>query len=254
MSGKVLTCRFPRSEASVKLYCFPWAGGGANFYSNWGKILPESIEVHGVCLPGRESRYKDQMYTSLKQLLDEVTSAIHETCQGKMFALWGHSLGALLTYEAACLLKSRYNMEPAHIFVSGASAPHSEKRKQSTINVKGYTDDEFIELLKHFGGTPADIIENRELMSIFLPPLRADYELLPQIGTEAPSERHVLSCSVDVFDGKDDAEHDLQSWKDISTGSFSVTMLDGGHFYLKEETSMKKLCSCVTNSLSKYSF
>lgn len=64
------------------------------------------------------------MYTSLQQLLDDVTAAIHETCQGKVFALWGHSLGALLTYEAACLLKSKYDMEPVHVFVSGASAPH----------------------------------------------------------------------------------------------------------------------------------
>ncbi|XP_045205154.2 S-acyl fatty acid synthase thioesterase, medium chain-like [Mercenaria mercenaria] len=247
--SRCLSCRYPRPDASVKLYCFPWAGGGANFYSNWGKFLPETIEVHGVCLAGREARFSEPVYEMVEHLLDDITAAISVSCKGKPFALWGHSLGALLTYEAACHLKSKYNMEPVHIFLSGASAPHSEKRKQSTVNVKGYTDEEFIGLLKHFGGTPTDIIENRELMSLFLPPLRADYELLPQISTKSPPERRVFSCTVDVFDGKDDSEHDLQAWKDISTGPFSITMFDGGHFYLKEEANMKKLCNYVSDAL-----
>lgn len=252
MTSKVLTCRFPRPDASIKLFCFPWAGGGSIFYSNWGKLLPESIEVHGVCLPGRESRFKDPMYQSLQQLLDNVTDAIHSCCKGKPFAMWGHSLGGLLTYEAACLLKSRYNMEPAHLFVSGVSAPHSEKRKQSTVDIKNYTDDEFIGLLKHFGGTPADIVDNRELIALFLPALRADYELLPQISTESPSEREVFNCPLDVFDGKEDAEHDLKGWQDITTGPFSVTMMKGGHFYLKEEPNQTKLLKHIEISLTGF--
>ncbi|XP_060576849.1 S-acyl fatty acid synthase thioesterase, medium chain-like [Ruditapes philippinarum] len=248
--SRYLACRYPRPDANVKLFCFPWAGGGANFYSNWGKYLPDTIEVHGVCLAGREGRFNETPYGTLEKLLDDMTVLIKERSNGKPFALWGHSLGALLVYEAACLLKKRDGLEPTHIFVSGTSAPHSEKRKQTTINVKGYTDEEFIGLLKHFGGTPADIIEDRELVALFLPSLRADYELLPQISTEPPSKQGMFSCPVDVFDGKDDAEHDLQAWNDITTGLFSITMLNGGHFYLKEEANMKKLCNYVTNALT----
>lgn len=252
MTSKVLTCRVQRPDATIKLFCLPWAGGGSSFYANWAKLLPESIEVHGVCLAGRESRFNDPVYKSLETLLDDVTSAIHASCDGKPFALWGHSLGALNVYEVACRMKKRYNVEPVHMFVSGVSAPHSEKRKKTSVDVRSYTDDEFIEILKQFGGTPADIIENRELMALFLPALRADYELLPQFSTEPPSEREVFSCPLDVFDGKDDIEHDLKAWQDVTKGPFSITMLKGGHFYLKSEQNQTSLCTSIAVALTGF--
>jgi len=36
-------------------------------------------------------------------------------------------MGSYLTYETACLLKSKYNIEPSHMFVSGASSVHVSK-------------------------------------------------------------------------------------------------------------------------------
>ncbi|KAL4230489.1 hypothetical protein ACF0H5_010871 [Mactra antiquata] len=251
MSVKALTCRFPRPDAVVRLYCFPWAGGGASFYSNWGKHIPDHIEVYGVCLPGRETRFKDPVCNNLSQILDEVTSAILSSCKGKPFAFWGHSMGALLTYEVARILKLQHNIEPVHMFVSGISAPHSEKRKKTTLNVREYSKEEFIELMRKLGGTPKEILENKDMMDIFVPPLRADYELIPQFSYDTPASRSaVFSCPVDVFDGKDDIEHDLQGWKDITTGSFSITMIDGQHFYLKEDYNTIKLCNYINLALS----
>lgn len=44
MADKLFNCRFAREFANVNLICFPWAGGGSNFYALWGKDLPDFIE------------------------------------------------------------------------------------------------------------------------------------------------------------------------------------------------------------------
>lgn len=254
MVDNILNCRFKRPDASVRLICFPWAGGGSVFYSNWGKSVHETIEVYGVCLPGRETRYQEPLCNDLDKLLDDITYSIDKICAGKPFALFGHSLGALLVYEVAVLMKQRYNQEPLHIFVSGMSAPHSETRKGNAVDIRNYTNDEFVELLKHFGGTPAELLENRDMISFFLPALRADYELLPQIKDVNPKDRCLLQCPVDVFDGKDDAQHDLQAWKDISTGHLSIKKFSGGHFYLKDPANILTLCDLISKSLGRCLF
>lgn len=44
MSSKWLRCVYQKSSAEIRLICFPWAGGGAAFYANWGKKFAGEIE------------------------------------------------------------------------------------------------------------------------------------------------------------------------------------------------------------------
>lgn len=249
-SSRVLICRHPKPSANVHLICFPWAGGGTVFYTNWYKNIPESIQVSAVCLAGREFRCKESPYTDLVTFIDDVTSAIHTLCGGKRFALFGHSFGGLCVYECACALKKKYGMVPDHVFVSGVSAPHSEVRKQSHSLVAGQTDEELINSLQRLGGTPDALINDKAAMKYFLPPLKADYHLLGQIGFDHPKDRCLLTCPVDVFDGDLDSRHDLEAWQDVTTGPFSITMMAGGHFYLKEQDNLNKMCQHIQQALS----
>lgn len=249
-SRKVLTCRFPQPYAQCRLICFPWAGGGALFYANWGKLFSSNIEVHAVCLPGREGRYKEPNHSSLSAVLDEVVPAVAEVCKDAPFAFWGHSAGALLSYEVALRLKSQYNIEPVKMFVSGVSAPHSELRKAKTPDVSKKTDDEFIEFLVKLGGTPAEIVKDKEIMKMFLPALRADYLMLHDFSYDHPKDRGFLTCPLDILDGKDDRKHDLEGWKDITTGPHRIQMMNGGHFYLKEKENTDLIVQLISDWLS----
>lgn len=45
-----MNCRFPRPHASMRLFCFPWAGGGASFYTAWGEDITEDVEGKKNCI------------------------------------------------------------------------------------------------------------------------------------------------------------------------------------------------------------
>ncbi|XP_041371014.1 S-acyl fatty acid synthase thioesterase, medium chain-like [Gigantopelta aegis] len=247
----MMNCRFPHPDASYTLFCFPWAGGGSNFYSAWGEKISENVEVVGITLPGRESRFKEPCDYTVQSLVDEISAAIHEYCKRKPFAFWGHSLGALLAFEVALTMKQKYGSELEHLYVSGVSAPQSPMRKQNQPDVSKMTKEEFLQFLRRLGGTPPEILENPEMMKPYLPALRTDYSLLDQFTYELPEGDPPLSCHVSFFDGDKDKEHDVYAWKQLTSGPFRVKKLPGGHFYLKDINNIQTLQKIISLDLSE---
>ena len=46
----------PNPKAALRLFCFPYAGGGSWIYKNWEKTLPNSVEIYSLELPGHGKR------------------------------------------------------------------------------------------------------------------------------------------------------------------------------------------------------
>lgn len=244
---KVINCFQRNPDASVRLLCFPWAGGGSIHYARWGKLVPSSIEVYAVKLAGRESRAKEPFCKSMQQIVDEVIGVLLPELREKPFALFGHSFGSLACYATAERLKRVHNLEPAHLFLSGASAPYSETRKNAP-NRSGLSDEEFLHWITTMGGTPPEILANPEILKLFLPVLKADLHVVENYQCSKP-DSPFLSCHVTCFDGKEDIPHDLQAWRDITRGEFTVKMLPGSHFYLKDPSNEKVILDIVTKHL-----
>ncbi|KAM3858313.1 S-acyl fatty acid synthase thioesterase, medium chain [Diretmus argenteus] len=244
---KVINCFNNRPDAVARLICFPWAGGGSIHYARWGKVLNSSIEVYAVKLPGRESRAKEPFFQSMQQIVDEVIGVLLPVLREKPFALFGHSFGAMTSFAVADTLKTVHNLEPVHIFLSGASAPYSETRinapKRSDLS-----DEDFLKWMVAIGGTPPELLANPEVLKLFLPALKADLHIVENYRYNKPSGP-LLCCPVTCFDGKQDIPHDLQAWKEISSGDFTVRMMDGSHFYLKESGNEKILLDYITKHL-----
>ncbi|KAG7501023.1 S-acyl fatty acid synthase thioesterase, medium chain isoform X1 [Solea senegalensis] len=244
---KVINCFRKSPDAVARLICFPWAGGGSIHYARWGNVISSSVEVFAVKLPGRESRAKEPFFQNMQQIVDEVIAALLPLLKEKPFALFGHSFGAFTSFAVADALKRLHNLEPVHIFLSGASAPYSETRIK-TPKRSDLTDDDFLKWLISIGGTPPELLANPEVLNLFLPALKADLHVVENYKCDKP-ENPFLSCPVTCFDGKDDIPHDLQAWKDMTSGDFTVRILDGAHFYLKEAGNEKLILDYVTNHL-----
>uniref|UniRef100_A0A3Q3X8S8 S-acyl fatty acid synthase thioesterase, medium chain n=1 Tax=Mola mola TaxID=94237 RepID=A0A3Q3X8S8_MOLML len=244
---KVISCFQSRPEAVSRLICFPWAGGGSIHYARWGNVLSSSIEVFAVKLPGRESRSKEPFSQNMQQIVDEVVGVLLPVLKEKPFALFGHSFGAFTSFAVAEALKKHHNLEPVHIFLSGASAPYSETRinapKRSDLS-----DDDFLKWLSLIGGTPPELLANPEVVKLFLPALKADLHVVENYRRDKP-DSPFLSCPVTCLDGKDDIPHDLQAWKSITSGDFTVKMLEGSHFYLKDSGNERILLDFITKHL-----
>src|SRR6185437_11668624 len=93
----------PWSRAAVRLVCFPYAGGGASMYRDWAGAMGDSIEVWPIQLPGREARFCEPAFTRLAPLVEGLADAVGPHLD-RPFALFGHSLGALVAFELARLL------------------------------------------------------------------------------------------------------------------------------------------------------
>ncbi|XP_063777521.1 S-acyl fatty acid synthase thioesterase, medium chain [Pseudophryne corroboree] len=244
---KLLNCLYKRPNAITRLVCFPWAGGGSIFYAQWGRLFDDSIEVYALRLAGRESRSSETFAQSMDQIVDEITRVLLPQLQGKPFAFFGHSFGSFTSFATAVRLKEKYGLEPAHLFVSGASAPHSKSRsfhqKRSELS-----DEDFMKWMSSAGGTPAEILQNKDALQLFLPPLKADLRVVESFVYQKP-DPPVLSCGITCFDGTEDVPHDLAGWKDVTSGDFSIHMLPGGHFYLKDPKNEKSLVTYVCRYL-----
>jgi len=88
----------PNPRANVRLFCFPYAGGGASIFRTWANDVPTGVEVCPVQLPGRESRLIEQPFTRLSSLVQALAQAISPYLDVP-FAFFGHSMGALISFE-----------------------------------------------------------------------------------------------------------------------------------------------------------
>src|SRR5881398_82569 len=91
----------PNPRANVRLFCFPYAGGGASIFRTWANDVPTGVEVCPVQLPGRESRLIEQPFTRLSPLVQALAQAISPYLDVP-FAFFGHSMGALIRRNGLC--------------------------------------------------------------------------------------------------------------------------------------------------------
>lgn len=229
-SGTWLVRMKPRPAARLRLLCVPYAGVGPSAYRRWSDALPPDIEVGAVHLPGREARLREPALTRLEPLIDVTAEGLRPFLD-RPFALFGHSMGALVAFELARRFRVEGWGEPTHLFVSGRRAPHLPPRHPEIAHLP---DAEFVEeIRRRYNGIPDEVLRHPDLLALLLPGLRADLTLI-----EAYVHRpdRALRCPVSVCGGITDPEAtqaDLAGWREHAEGAFSLQMFPGGHFFVQ---------------------
>jgi surfactin synthase thioesterase subunit len=224
-SWVTVTC--PRPAARLRLFCLPFAGGGASRYRDWPKYLPDDVEVVPIQLPGRESRFCEPAIDSVEVLADQLVEGISGYLD-RPFALFGHSMGAFIAFELARRLR-RLGLEPVHFFAAGCRAPHLPNRSR---NRHVLSDSQFLAALRELKGIPPDLLENAEFMDLLLPMIRSDFKLAE---TYRFRPQPPLCCPVSAFGGLADdevSEGDLVAWSHHTSGPVDVHLLSGDHFFV----------------------
>ncbi|WP_347901179.1 alpha/beta fold hydrolase [Pseudomonas purpurea] len=215
----------------LTLLCLPYSGASAMVYSRWRRKLPDWLQLQPVELPGRGARFGEALHTDMRELAQQLARE-HKQSLHTPYALFGHSLGALLACELAHALRALGCPEPVALFASGTAAP-SMRADYDRAFAEPKTDAQLIEQLRSLNGTSEEVLGNKELMSLTLPILRADFLLC---GGFRPQVRPLLNCPVHVLGGTNDKATTAQliGWSQETHGSFSVDMLAGGHFFIHE--------------------
>lgn len=224
-------------EPRLRLFCFPYAGASALIYRTWQTGLPSDVEVCPVQLPGRGARSMEPPFKQLSPLVETISRALAPLLD-KPFALFGHSLGALISFELARKIRRDYGVNPVHLFVSAGRAPQIPQQGSPIHNLPR---DEFLAELRRLAGTPAELLAHREFMEIVLPLLRADFSVYE---TYEYSSEPVLDCPISAFGGLQDrrvSNVDLEAWHVQTKASFSLQMFPGDHFFLKHPLLLRAL-------------
>lgn len=236
----------PNPDAKIRLFCFPYAGGADHIFRGWQETLPKAIEVCPVRLPGRAQRIKEEAFTNLSQLVQAASQSLVSHLN-KPFALFGHSMGALVCFELARQLRRDYGLQPSHLFVSACRSP------QITIgdlHNHNFSKDEFMAEIRRVEGVSEEAIDDNELIDLALPYLKADIAVCQ---TYAYSPEQPLDCPITAFGGLQDRQVSrdcLEGWREHTIRSFSLRILPGDHYFLHASRSL--LLRSITADLSQH--
>ncbi len=208
-----------------RLFCFPHAGGGASGYRSF------SLDRWSACpvrLPGRESRHAEAPFARMGPLVEALASAI-EQWTAEPFAFFGHSMGAVVAFELARLLRNRGLPQPALLIASAARAPQFRRHH---VPPPAPTEERLLEELRRLDGIPAEVLDDPAALRAILPALLADTALYRQY---VYSEGAQLPFPIHAWGGDSDPnitrEH-LEAWKEQTTSAYAMRVFPGGHFYL----------------------
>lgn len=221
-----------RSKAAgdepVRLFCLPYAGGGASAFRSWPARLP-GVDVLGVQPPGRETRLSEPPLTRWQPLITALADAVAGELD-RPYAIFGHSMGARVGFELARELRRRGQPAPVALFASACKAPHVPRPPLPKFDAM--PEKVFVARLRRMNGTPPEVFDHPELLELLLPAIRADFSLADSYEY---ADEPALDCPLRVYGGSLDREareDELLAWQAHTTQSFDLTMLPGGHFVI----------------------
>ncbi|WP_017603268.1 thioesterase II family protein [Nocardiopsis alkaliphila] len=220
--------RFRSRTARQSLYCFPFAGGTANFYAGWHDDLDSTVEVVPIQLPARGPRMTEPPVDDLATAADRIAEAIGSESTSPL--LFGHSMGAILAFEVARRLDDT-DRPVGFLFVSARPSPRLVRPRN---RVSHLPRAKFLRMLRDYGAAGEEILENDELVDLLLPMIRADFSLIERYRY---SSGVPLSCPILAWCGDKDPEvtpEEMTGWGQETIAGFEQFVLPGDHFFPRD--------------------
>ncbi|MBE4741681.1 MULTISPECIES: thioesterase II family protein [Streptomyces] len=219
----------------MRVYLLPHAGGSAGSYAAWARALtPPGLRFVPVELPGRGTRLAEAPLTSMDEAVDGIVSVLESRPPQERFLLFGHSMGAQIAYETTRRLAESDRPLPQALLVSGCRPPGAPQ----PTSLHERDDQGLLEGIVELGGTPAQVLANRDLMEMMLPVIRADLTLLAHYARQ--TRPTVLPCPVVAYGGTEDrlaGPEWITGWRSTTAGPFHHRLFPGEHFFLHDQMS-----------------
>lgn len=177
-------------------------------------------------IPGKGSRIAEPLLTDIHAIVEQVLPQIDDVIS-QPYALYGHSMGAMLAYLLAHRLLETGRHIPVHIFVSSFPAPslHHDRHRGSM------TDEQFIAHMRTLGGLPPAVLEEPKLLNLILPMLRAD---ITAIDGFRYFEREPLPIPITAMFGSQENAlvATVRDWQQETALPISLQRFEGNHFFI----------------------
>ncbi|MFF4601820.1 thioesterase II family protein [Streptomyces sp. NPDC001339] len=235
-------------SGDVRLVCFPHAGGAVSFFTGLARALAPDVEVLGVQYPGRQDRRREAPVEEIRRMAEAVKEEVCATFwDGRPCAFFGHSMGALVAFEAALALREEQSPKDlTRLFASGRAAPSAGRRPGDQLS----GDAELLAELHRLGGVGGDILDDPEMVAMIMPAVRSDYRAL---ATYSMVPGASLDCPVTVLTGEADplvSPEEAALWQGLTSAPAEVHTFPGGHFYFQDQ--VQQVARVVRRALLSY--
>jgi len=216
-----------------RVLCLPFAGGGTAPFHVLRDALPPGVDLCPVALPGRERRLAEPAIDDLGALVDAMLPGILPAVRRTPYVIYGHSMGAWVAFELVRALRRLQRPLPRHLFVAARRAPHlpAQRPALSHLPRQAFIDG----VQERYAAIPEQLLDKPAILDMFLPTLRADFQLLD-------GYRYVdqppLEVPITALVGEDDEvvrARDVRGWREHTTEAFRFQRVAGGHFFLAEQ-------------------
>jgi phthiocerol/phenolphthiocerol synthesis type-I polyketide synthase E len=249
----------PRPQATLRLICFPYAGGGPAVFKGWADRLPDHIELCLLQLPGRNARLGEKSYTRMEELVTNLTPDLLPYLD-RPFAFLGLCLGGVQAFEVAQRLVKEHDLYPSHLIFAGSRAPHFYNEHQFASDVLQFNyesdgesaqkgDSELIAMLKemNFANNQA-LFDDAEMRDLMLPIIKADYEVN---NTYLYRAHPPLAVPMTSIGGRIDpyatGVH-ITGWREHTTEAFRSVFCAGDHYFVEGQRDL--IASIVVETLA----
>ncbi len=226
----------------VDLICLPFAGGNKYSYVPYQHLLPSGLCMKVLELPGRGDRYHETLLTDIESMVGDLYAQLQKEIRGP-YAIFGHSMGAILSYLLLKRIVADRLPQPRHLFVSGSRGPAVKRRLPQYHKLP---KDQFVERLRTLGGCPEEILVNKEIMDLYEPILRADFQAIETYEYQAGKP---LSIPTTVLLGTEDEVtlEDGEAWQQQTNFKIQLNQFSGDHFFIFKHR--EKVLQIVTRTL-----
>ncbi|MGW8066201.1 thioesterase II family protein [Streptomyces ziwulingensis] len=220
--------------ARVTLHCLAHAGAGVASYRGWSTAVGDGVDVSAWPLPGRDERRREPRLTERSALLADLLPGLLHSAHRGPYALYGHSMGALVGYTLTRALADA-GAPPLFLAVGACPPPHTTT---ALVDGADLPDEDLLPLLDSIGSLPpgASALPGGLWRRTFLPVLRDDLRLAKSLRNAAldPVTGGPVDVPVLVFAGSDDplaAPAALRHWQQWTTRPTELHTVAGGHFF-----------------------
>lgn len=220
------------------------AGGSVGALLPLAEHLGDKVRFHGAELPGHGRRIYEPLLPSIEAMADAVLAEIRPLVT-RPYALFGHSMGALVAHRLALAARGENLPLPQRLFVSGCAAPGIGRLSPRVAELEG---EDFWRYVARYDGLPKDFLASVELKTVFEPILRADFRAVAEY---RPPRVPALAVPVTVMAGQQDtvSRSELAAWQATTTEPLEVSSFPGGHFYLLDHITpladlIRTRCAC----------
>jgi len=230
------------AEPRARVFCFPFAGGSAAVFTGWGERMKPDVEVWNALPRGRGMRFRETPFKTVQAMVDEYLTALRagleagtESGLDLPFVFYGHSLGGLMAFELTRRLQAEGLPMPERVFVGATAPPHLGLIHEAIHHLD---DGEFVTAIQErYAGIPKEVLNEPDLLEMFLPALKADFAAYERYHFEEPDP---LACGLTAFAGAEDpgiTPELIGEWSRHTEGDFQLQTVPGDHFFLTSSTS-----------------